>query len=81
MRPVGSGCRRRVRPLPQLLRQRGPVYLQRPGSPSHPDALETPVCGQQGQLLHQPLPRVLLHQQSRAGHRAVLQVEDGHRRL
>lgn len=76
--PAGVGCRGRVRPVSQLVCQCSPVYLQRPGSPPHPDTLETPLSGQQRQLLHQPLPWVHVHQPSRAGNSAVLQVEDGH---
>lgn len=76
--PIGPGSRGCIRPLSQLIRQCGSVYLQCSGGPSHPDALETPLSGQQRQLLHQPPPWICLFEQSCAGYSAVLQVESSH---
>lgn len=72
VRPAGSrgGCR--LRSLSQLVGQRRSVHLQRPGGPSHPDQLETPVSGQQGHVLHQPLPGVHRHRQGHSGRRHLL---------
>lgn len=65
-------------PLAQLVGQRGPVHLQRSGGSPHPDQVEAPGVRQQGLVLRQPLPRLLLPQQSHLGPGALLQVENGH---
>lgn len=81
LRPALSGGGRHLRTLAQLLGQRGPVHLQRPGRAAHPDPLEAPGVGQQGRLLRQPLPRLLLAQSGHSGPGPLLQVEDGDRGL
>lgn len=74
--PAGSRRGGSVWPLPQLVGQRRPVYLQRPGGPAHTDTLEAPVRGQQGHVLHQPLPRVHRRRPGYPGCGDVLQMEE-----
>lgn len=68
-------------PLTQLVGQCGPIHLQRSGSAPHPDQVEASSVRQQGLVLRQPVPRLLLPQQSHPRPGALLQVENGHRGL
>lgn len=65
-------------PLAQLVGQCGPIHLQRSGSAPHPDQVEASSVRQQGLVLRQPVPRLLLPQQSHPRPGALLQVENGH---
>lgn len=49
-------------PLTQLIRQCSPVYLQCSGSAPCPDQMEASSVRQQGLILCQPVPRLLLPQ-------------------
>ncbi len=65
-------------PLTQLVSQRSPIHLQCFGSAPHPDQVEASSIRQQGLVLCQPVPRLLLPQQSHPRPGALLQVEDSH---
>lgn len=67
-----------LRAIPQLLSQRRAVHLQRLGSSTHPDPLETSGVRQQGLLLCQPLSGFLFTQPCHPWPCAVLQVENSY---
>lgn len=52
--------------------------MQRFGSAPHPDQVEASSVRQQGLVLCQPVPRLLLPQQSHPRPGALLQVENRH---
>lgn len=81
VRPAVFRCSGNIWPISQLLVQRRTVHLQCPGGATHSSAMETPPDGQQGHVLRQPVPGLLLPQLCYPRPGAVPQVEDGHRGL